>query len=119
MADAIARMKLVSSGKECPTVPPPPPPRLVKGKESHRHFGSYDGDYSYTSTQDQLTSGQQTNTSKSRSRYRREKERPGKASHLMYSLPQFSAYLLRLLPSFGTIEFHMVASALSFHALAS
>ncbi|XP_046439931.1 rho GTPase-activating protein 190-like isoform X11 [Daphnia pulex] len=77
VADAIARMKLVSSGKECPTVPPPPPPRLVKGKESHRHFGSYDGDYSYTSTQDTLTSGQQTNTSKSRSRYRREKERPG------------------------------------------
>ncbi|XP_046439923.1 rho GTPase-activating protein 190-like isoform X3 [Daphnia pulex] len=76
VADAIARMKLVSSGKECPTVPPPPPPRLVKGKESHRHFGSYDGDYSYTSTQDTLTSGQQTNTSKSRSRYRREKERP-------------------------------------------
>ena len=30
VADAIARMKLVSSGKECPTVPPPPPPRLAK-----------------------------------------------------------------------------------------
>ena len=30
VADAIARMKLVSSGKECPTVPPPPPPRLAQ-----------------------------------------------------------------------------------------
>ena len=95
MADAIARMKLVSSGKECPTVPPPPPPRLVKGKESHRHFGSYDADYSYTSAQDPLTSGQQTNTSKSRSRYRREKERPGKTRNLIDSLSPVLCLLAR------------------------
>ena len=72
-------MKLVSSGKECPTVPPPPPPRIGKAKEGHRHFGSYDGDYSYTSPQqlpqDMQPSSGNTNT---RSRYRREKERPGK-----------------------------------------
>lgn len=75
VADAIARMKLVSSGKECPTVPPPPPPRLAKVKESHgyRQFGSYDGDYSYTSSQD--PGGPPTST-KTRSRYRREKGRP-------------------------------------------
>jgi len=75
VADAIARMKLVSSGKECPTVPPPPPPRLAQVKEGHgyRHFGSYDGDYSYTSSQD--PGGPATST-KTRSRYRREKGRP-------------------------------------------
>jgi hypothetical protein len=119
VADAIARMKLVSSGKECPTVPPPPPPRLVKGKESHRHFGSYDGDYSYTSTQDTLTSGQQTNTSKSRSRYRREKERPGKARNFYrFAAPVVCLLLARFVAIiWNPLEFHVIASALSFHAL--
>ena len=58
-------------------MPPPPPPRIGKAKEGHRHFGgSYDGDYSYTSPQQDMlpTSG----NSKTRSRYRREKERPSK-----------------------------------------
>ena len=55
-------------------------------KEGHgyRHFGSYDGDYSYTSSQD--PGGPATST-KTRSRYRREKGRPGKLPFLLFSFP--------------------------------
>lgn len=72
-------MNLLPGSKESPTVPPPPPPRQGKTKPDYghvlRHYGSYDADYSYTSSQEPM-SGQTSAGTKGRSRHRREKERP-------------------------------------------